>query len=51
MQWGEPSKNLLSRYGLVAMTSASHAEGLRFDPGYLYIFNDQTNVHYEVVLC
>ena len=25
------------RYGLVAMTSASHAEGLRFDPGYLYV--------------
>ena len=25
------------RYGLVAMPSAEHAEGLGFDPGYLYI--------------
>ena len=30
---------ILSTCGLVAMTSASHAEGRQFDPGQVYVLN------------
>ena len=40
---------LTSTCGLVAMTSASHAEGRQFDPGHVYVtrtpWQEQAQIH------